>query len=68
MLYDKEVHIKQMLFGRLTGNKHWGLLEEVGFYGMKNVHDHDCLLLQLYKRAGPWGGCKKTHLVNVTAT
>lgn len=22
MLYDKEVHIKQMLFGRLTGNKH----------------------------------------------
>jgi hypothetical protein len=32
------------------------------------VHDRDCLLLQLYKRAGPWGGCKKTHLVNVTAT
>ena len=68
MLYDKEVHIKQMLFGRLTGNKHWGLLEEVDFYGMKNVHDHDCSLLQLYKRAGPWGGCKKTNLVNVTAT
>ena len=57
MSYDKEVHVKQVLFGRLPWNKHQGLLEEVYFYGTESVHG--CLLLKVYNRTGPWGSCKK---------